>query len=104
VSATEGESALTERAQRQRVWELTGGPRRQGARARSGIPRSEPFNLNRTEGIRPGKQTAAGGAAPIRGGEVALVEAARARGVPGSPELGREEEGATTNSMVGKGP
>jgi hypothetical protein len=29
VSATEGESALTERAQRQRVWVLTGGPRRQ---------------------------------------------------------------------------
>jgi hypothetical protein len=26
-------------------------------------------------GIRPGKQTAAGGAAPLRGGEVAGVEA-----------------------------
>jgi hypothetical protein len=36
VSATEGERALTERAQRQRVWALTGGPGRQGARARSG--------------------------------------------------------------------
>jgi hypothetical protein len=37
VSATEGESALTERAQRQRVWALTGGPGRQGARAGSVI-------------------------------------------------------------------
>jgi hypothetical protein len=44
-------------------------------RARSGIPRSGPFNLNRMEGIRPGKQPAAGGAAPIRGGEVVGVEA-----------------------------
>jgi hypothetical protein len=39
-------------------------------------PRSGPFDLNRTEGIRPGeKQTVAGGAAPLRGGEVAGVEA-----------------------------
>jgi hypothetical protein len=44
-------------------------------RARSGIPRSRPFNLNQTKGIRPGKQTAAGGAAPLHGGEVAEVEA-----------------------------
>jgi hypothetical protein len=36
VSATEAESVLTERAQRQRVWTLTGGPRSQDARARSG--------------------------------------------------------------------
>jgi hypothetical protein len=46
-----------------------------GARARSGIPRSGPFDLNRTEGIRPGKQTAAGGAAPLHSGEIAGVEA-----------------------------
>jgi hypothetical protein len=46
-----------------------------GARARSGIPRSGPFDLNQTEGIRPGKQTAAGAAAPLRGGEVTGVEA-----------------------------
>jgi hypothetical protein len=45
------------------------------ARARSRIPRSGPFDLNWTEGIRPGKQTAAGGAAPLRGDEVARVEA-----------------------------
>jgi hypothetical protein len=48
----EGESALTEWAQRQGVWALTGGPGRQGARARSGIPWSGLFDLNRTEGIR----------------------------------------------------
>jgi hypothetical protein len=46
-----------------------------GVRVRSGIPRSGSFDLNRTEGIRPGKQTAAGGAAPLCGGEVAGVEA-----------------------------
>jgi hypothetical protein len=49
--------------------------RASGARARSGISRSGPFDLNRTEGIRPEKQTAAGGAAPLCGGEVAGVEA-----------------------------
>jgi hypothetical protein len=49
--------------------------RASGARARSGIPRSGPFDLNWTEGIRPGKQTAAGDAAPLHGGEVARVEA-----------------------------
>jgi hypothetical protein len=36
ASATEGESALTERAQCQGTWALTGGPGAQGARARSG--------------------------------------------------------------------
>jgi hypothetical protein len=49
--------------------------RASGASARSGIPRSGPFDLNWTEGIRPGKQMAAGGVAPLRGGEVAGVEA-----------------------------
>jgi hypothetical protein len=43
-------------------------------RARSGIPRSGPFDLNRTEGIRPRKQTDGGAAASLRGGEVAGVE------------------------------
>jgi hypothetical protein len=49
--------------------------RASGTRARSCIPRFRPFDLNRTEGIRLGKQTAAGGAAPLRGGEVSRVEA-----------------------------
>jgi hypothetical protein len=56
-----GESELTERAQRQGAWALTGGPRGLGEHARSGIPRSRPCDLNRTEGIRPRGQTAAGG-------------------------------------------
>jgi hypothetical protein len=46
-----------------------------GVRVRSVIPRSGSFDLNRTEGIKLGKQTAAGGAAALRGGEVAGVEA-----------------------------
>jgi hypothetical protein len=54
---------------------LTGGVRASGARVRSGIPRSGPFDLNRMEGIRPGKQTATGGTVPLRGGEVAGVGA-----------------------------
>jgi hypothetical protein len=37
ASATEGEGALTERAQSQGTRALTGGPGAQGARARSGI-------------------------------------------------------------------
>jgi uncharacterized NAD-dependent epimerase/dehydratase family protein len=62
VSATEGESALTERAQRQGVWALTGGPGRQ-ARVREAVPavravRSESDGGDQTKG----KQTAAGDA------------------------------------------
>jgi hypothetical protein len=44
-------------------------------RERSGILRSGQFDLNRMEGIRPRKQTAAGGAAPLHDGEVVGVEA-----------------------------
>jgi hypothetical protein len=47
-----------------------------GARARSGIPRSEPFDLNQTEGNQTeGKRMAAGGVARHHGGEVAGAEA-----------------------------
>jgi hypothetical protein len=75
-----------------------------GACARSSIPWSKPFDLNRTEGIRPRKQTAAGGTAPLRGGEVTGAEAGASRVAPWLLELGREEEGATANSMAGKRP
>jgi hypothetical protein len=54
---------------------LTGGPGRVRRACAKRYPRSELFDLNRTEGIRPGKQTAAGGAAPLRGGEVTGAEA-----------------------------
>jgi hypothetical protein len=78
--------------------------RASGARARSSIPRSGPFDLNRMQRIRLGKQTAAGGAAPLRDGEVARVEAGAGYSGFGSLELGRGEEGATANSMAGKRP
>jgi hypothetical protein len=68
VSATEGEGALTERAQRQ-------GTRAQGARARSGIrDLGRAIKIGRGRSDRRGR-TAAGGAAHLRGGEVAGVEA-----------------------------
>jgi hypothetical protein len=57
-----------------------GGADRRGrasrARARSGIPWSGPFDLDRTEGNQTeGKQMAAGGVAPLHGGDVAGAEA-----------------------------
>jgi hypothetical protein len=49
VSATEGESALTERAPRQGVWALIGGP---GRACATRYLRSGPCDQDRTEGIR----------------------------------------------------
>jgi hypothetical protein len=69
ASAAEGEGALTERAQRQGTWALIGGPGRQGTRARSGILRSEPFDLNQTEGTRPGGMSGPGRAIKIGRGK-----------------------------------
>jgi hypothetical protein len=68
-------------------------------------PWSEPFDRNRTEGTRPGgnrrlRATSLLSTA-VRSSELRL---ARARVAPGSPELGREGEGTTTNSMAGKRP
>jgi hypothetical protein len=63
-------------------------------------PRYGPCDQNRTEGIRPGGRTAVGSAA-VRSPE---LRQARARMAPGSPELGRERENATANSMAGKRP
>jgi hypothetical protein len=59
-------------------------------------PRYGPCDQDRTEGIRPGKQTAAGGAAPLRGGEVAGVEAGTSYGgsrVTGVGQRGRGHRG-----------
>jgi hypothetical protein len=50
ASATEGEGALTEQAQRQGTQALTGGPGAQGARGRSGIR-----DLGRAIKIRRGR-------------------------------------------------
>jgi hypothetical protein len=68
-------------------------------------PRSEPFDQDRTGGgVRPGNRRLR--AAPLLFAAVRSPELRRARATvaPGSPELGRGEEGATTNSMVGKRP
>jgi hypothetical protein len=105
ASATEGKSALTERAQRQGNWAPTGGPGVQGARARSSFPRSGSCDPDQTEEIRLGRGERLWAAlllsAAVRSPK---LRQARARVAPGSPELGREGENATTNSMAGKRP
>jgi hypothetical protein len=65
--------------------------RASGALARSGIPRSGPFDLNRTEGIRRLRLASLLSTA-VRSLE---LRQAQARVAPGSLELGREGEGAT---------
>ena len=61
--------------------------------------------MNRTEGIRSWRGERLRAvllfSAAVRSPE---LKQARARVAPGSPELGREGEGATANSMAGKGP
>jgi hypothetical protein len=68
-------------------------------------PWSKPFDLNRTKGIRPGGNRRLRAAsllsAAVRSSELRL---ARSRVASRSPELGREGEGTTTNSMAGKRP
>jgi hypothetical protein len=64
-----------------------------GARARRGIPRFGPFDLNRTEGIRPRKQIAAGGAAPLHDGEVAGVKVGAGYGGSGVAGVGQRGRG-----------
>jgi hypothetical protein len=104
MSATDGEDALTKRAQRQGTWALTGGPGAQGARAWSGI-----HDLGRAIKIRWGDQTGEDERlrvallifAAVRSPE---LRQACARGVPRSPGLGREGENATANSVAGKRP
>ena len=89
-----GESALTTWAQRQR-----GNGRLQGSEGVRAI-------RSRSDGeIRLGK-TDVCEAAPLLSATVKSPELrqVRARVAPGSPELGRGEEGATASSMGGKGP
>jgi hypothetical protein len=75
MSATEGEGALTEGTQCQGTWALTGGPRAQGVRARSGTHDLGRAIRIRRRGSDQEGRTAAGGAAPLRGSEVAEVGA-----------------------------
>jgi electron transfer flavoprotein alpha/beta subunit len=166
VSAIEGDNALTERAQRQGVWVLTGRPGHQ-ARGREAVSwgpgRSIKIERRGSEGVQGGsdgvravRSRSDGGnqtgkderlrvalkggpgcqarvheavsrgpgraikigrgnqtgetdvreAAPLLSAAVRSPELrqARARVAPGSPELGREGEGTTVNSMAGKRP
>jgi hypothetical protein len=105
VSATEGEGALTDRAQRQGTQALIGGPRAQGARARSGILRSGSCDQDRTGEIRLGEGERLRAAllllATVKSPELGQ---ARARVVPGSPGWVREGENDTANSVAGLWP
>ena len=109
MSATEGESTLTERAQRQRGnGRLQGSEGVRAVRSRSDGAGSEGVRAVRSESD-VGAPT--GGnkrlrAAPLLSAAVRSPEwrRARARVAPGLPKLGREEEDATTNSMAGKRP
>jgi hypothetical protein len=97
VSATEGESALTERVQRQRGNRWLQGS--EGVRAiRSGSDGGRGSRgSERVEWMRAALLLSAAVRSP-------KMRRAQARVAPGSPELGRGEEGAMTNSMAGKGP
>jgi hypothetical protein len=88
VSATEGEGALTERAQRQGTRALTGRPGAQGAHARSGIrDLGRVIKIGRRGSDQRGR-TNAGGATHLRGGEVAGVEAGARYGGSGVAGIG----------------
>jgi hypothetical protein len=83
---------------------LTGGPGRQ-AHVREAVSRGP------SHSIKIGRVGSDWGnrwlrAAPLLSMAVKSPELrqAQARVAPGSPELGREEEGATTNLMAGKRP
>jgi hypothetical protein len=104
VSATEGESALTE-GERTAAG-VRGGPSRSIKIPREGVRGgSEPLDQDRTGEIRSG-ETDVREAAPLLSVAVKSLKLrqAQARVAPGLPELGSGEEGATTNSMAGKRP
>jgi hypothetical protein len=73
-------------------------------RVREAVPAVRAVRSESDGGDQTGETDGCGRRRPLRGGEVAGLRRARARGVPGSLELDREEEGATTNSMAGKRP
>jgi hypothetical protein len=83
---------------------LTGGPGHQ-ARCAKWYPAVQAVR-SRSDGGKQTREKDVREAAPLLFTAVRSPELrqARARVAPGSPELGREGEGATTNSMAGKGP
>jgi hypothetical protein len=100
VSATEG-GALTERAQRQGTRVLTDGPGRR-TRVREAVSR----DLGRVIKIGRGRSDRGGErlrAAPLLSAAVKSPELGRVHAtvVPGSPELVREREDDSANSMAG---
>jgi hypothetical protein len=105
VSATEGEGALNDRAQSQGTQTLADGPGRR-ARVREAVSR----DLGRAIEIGRGRSNHEGGerlrAAPLLLTMVKSLELglARATVVPGSPELGREGENDSANSVAGLWP
>jgi hypothetical protein len=104
VSATEGEGALTERAQRQGTRALTGGPGAPGTHARSGI-RDLDHAIKIGRGNQTGEHERLLAALPLSAAvKSPELRQACARGVLGSPGLGREGENAMANSMAGKRP
>jgi hypothetical protein len=103
---TEGEGALTERAQRQGTRALTGGPGTQGVRARSGIrDLGRAIMIGRGGGIITGRDERLRAAlllsAAVRSPE---LRHARARVAPRGRRDWAERENATMNSMAGKRP
>jgi hypothetical protein len=88
---------------------VRGGPSRSIKIGRGGGPRgSEGVGAvrSRSDGGNQTGETDVREAAPLLSAAVRSPELrqARARVAPGSPELGRGEEGAMANSMVGKRP
>jgi hypothetical protein len=83
---------------------LTGGPGRQ-AHVREAVSRGPSHSIKIGRGGSDQKNRRLRAAlllsAVVRSPE---LRQAQARVAPGSPELGREEEGATANSMAGKRP
>jgi hypothetical protein len=68
-------------------------------------PRSGSCRQDQTEGIKPGRGERLQAALLLSAAVKSLeLRQARARVAPGSPELGREGENATANSMAGKRP
>jgi hypothetical protein len=63
-------------------------------------PWSGPFDLNRTEGIRP---RVAGDAAPLRGGEVTRIEAGVSNGVRGRRSWAERERAPRRTQWRGRG-
>jgi hypothetical protein len=104
MSATEGEGALTGRAQSQGTRVLTGGLGRH-ARLREAVSTIWVVRSRSDGGDQTGEDEWLRAvllfSAAVKSPELRLV---RTRVAPGSPELGREGDNAMANLMAGKRP